>query len=87
MLSHKRIRRKGKISLTKYFQEFKAGDPVAVSQELSIPFPYPKKLQGRTGRVIDKRGKHYYVEIKDINMKKRYVISPVHLIKIKEHVK
>ena len=83
MLSHKRIRRKGKISLTKYFQQFKTGDSVAVSQELSIPFPYPKKLQGRTGKVLEKRGKAYYVEIKDINKPKRYIINPIHLIKIK----
>jgi large subunit ribosomal protein L21e len=84
MLSHKRIRTKGKISLTRYFQHFKTGDSVAVAMELSIPFPYQKKLQGRTGRVIEKRGSAYYVEIKDLNKPKRYLIKPIHLRKIVE---
>ena len=79
MLSHKRPRDKGKISFTRYFQKLKKGDSVAVVQELSVPFPYRKALQGRTGKVLDKRGSHYYVEIKDINMPKRYAIHPIHL--------
>lgn len=70
--------------MTRYFQAFKEGDAVAVKQELSIPFPYVKKLQGRTGKVLSKRGNSYYVEIKDLNKPKRYVIHPIHLIKIKQ---
>lgn len=69
--------------MTRYFQKFKTGDYVAVSQELNVPFYYVKKLQGRTGKVIEKRGDAYYVEIKDINKLKRYLIKPIHLIKIK----
>lgn len=82
MLSHKRIRTKGKVSFTRYFQQLKGGDSVAVVQELSIPFPYEKKIQGRTGKVIEKRGSAYYVEINDLNKPKRYLIKPVHLKKI-----
>lgn len=84
MLSHKRIKEKGKLSLTRYFQSFNEGDAVAVKQELSVPFAYPKKIQGRTGKVLSKRGRSYYVEINDLNKPKRYVIHPIHLIKIKQ---
>ena len=84
MLSHKRIRTKGKLSFTRYFQQFKEGDSVAVVQELSVPFSYVKKLQGRTGKVISKRGNSYYVEIKDLDKPKRYLIKPIHLKKILE---
>lgn len=84
MLSHKRTRDKGKIPFTKFFQQFKEGDSVAVVKELSVTFPYSNRLQGRTGKVLAKRGAHYYVEIKDINMPKRYVIHPVHLKRIVE---
>jgi len=66
----------------KFFQKFQPGESVAVVQELSIPFHYPKKLQGRTGKVLEKRGSAYYVEIKDINKPKRYLIKPIHLRKI-----
>ncbi|MCU0642224.1 MAG: hypothetical protein MUF61_01425 [archaeon] len=82
MLKYKTMRAKGKISLSRYFQKFKAGDLVTVIRELAIPLDYPKKLQGRTGRIIDKRGASYHVEIKDLNKPKRYLIKPVHLMKI-----
>ena len=83
MLSHKNPRARGKFSFSRYFQSFKEGDAVAVSQELSIPFPYSHRVQGRTGKILAKRGSCYYVEIKDLNKPKRYLIKPVHLIKIK----
>ena len=82
MLTHKNPRQKGKISFKRYFQEFKPGDYVAVSMELSVPFPYPKKLQGRTGKVIEKRKSAYYLEINDLNKPKYYNIKPIHLKKI-----
>ena len=82
MLKRKTPRQKGKFSFTKYFQKFQAGDSVAVVRELSIPMGYSKRIQGRTGRVIEKRGSAYYVEIKDLNKPKRYLIKPIHLKRI-----
>ncbi len=82
MPKHKNPRQKGKIPFSKYFQEFKTGDSVAVSIELSIPFPYLKRIQGRTGKVIEKKGSSYYVEIPDLGKSKRYLIKPIHLKKI-----
>jgi len=84
MLKHKLIREKGKFSFTRFFQKFKEGEMVAVVRELNQPFGYPKRLQGRTGHVISKRGSAYYVEILDMNKKKRYIIKPIHLKKISE---
>jgi large subunit ribosomal protein L21e len=82
MLKHKQAREKGKFSLTRFFQKFKAGDSVAVVKNLGFKFGYPKRVQGRTGKVIEKRGSAYYVEIKDLNKPKRYSIKPIHLKKI-----
>ena len=84
MLKRKRMREKGKVSLTRYFQKFNEGDSVAVAQDLGVKFGYSKRLQGRTGKVLAKRGSAYYVEIKDLDKKKRYVINPVHLKRISE---
>jgi len=84
MLKRKKPRQKGKFSFMNFFQKFQPGDSVAVVQELSIPFPYSKRLQGRTGKVLEKRGSAYHVEIKDLNMPKRYLIKPIHLKKIQE---
>lgn len=82
MLKHKSIREKGKFSLVKFFQKFKPGESVAVVRNLSIKFNYPKRLQGRTGKIVEKRGAAYCVEIKDYNKPKRYLIKPIHLKKI-----
>ena len=82
MLTHKTPREKGKISFTRYFQKFAPGDSVAVKKELSVVFGLPIRLQGRTGKVIEKRGTAYDVEIYDYNKPKRYAIKPIHLKKI-----
>jgi large subunit ribosomal protein L21e len=84
MLRYKKPREKGKFSFMRYFQKFKSGDSVAVVKELSFKFGYTNRLQGKTGKVLEKRGSAYHVEIKDLNKKKRYLIKPIHLKKIKE---
>lgn len=78
----KSTRDKGKISFTKYFQNFAEGDSVAVVQELAVVFGFSKRLQGRTGKIIKKVGTAYEVEIMDFNKPKRYKIRPIHLKRI-----
>jgi len=82
MLKRKRIREKGKIPFSKFFQKFNEGDYVAVTRELNQKASFPKRLQGRTGKIITKRGMAYVIEIKDISKPKQYIIKPVHLKKI-----
>ena len=83
MIKRKAVRTKGKLPLSKYFQEFKKGDCVAVVRELSIPCNFPRRLQGRTGLIEEKRGRAYLVKIKDIKKEKEFLIEPIHLKKIK----
>ena len=82
MLKRKSIRTKGKISFSKYFQTFKNGDLVAVVREISMPIGYSVRTQGKTGRIISKRGNAYHVEMKDMNKTKNYFIKPIHLKRI-----
>ena len=84
MLTHKRLKEKGKLSLTKYFQEFKPGESVAVIRELSVPFSYSNRIHGKTGKVIEKRGSSYYIEVKDINKPKKYLLRAIHLKRIQD---
>ena len=83
MANKKHIRTKGKLQLSKYFQELNIGDSVAINREKSINFSFPKRLQGRTGKIEGKRGKVYMVLINDQNKEKRFLIEPIHLKKIK----
>ena len=83
MLTHKSLRTKGKLSLTKYFQKFKEGDYVAIVRNLAIQSPgFPKRMQGRTGIVIGERGSSYVVQIKDFTRPKQYIVKPIHLQRI-----
>lgn len=84
MSKKKPVRTKGKLSLSKYFQELKEGDTVAVVREQSISANFHRRLQGRTGTVEGKRGSSYMVGIKDQNKEKKYLIAPIHLKKIKQ---
>lgn len=84
MPKHKTPRQKGKFSFMKFFQKFNEGDSVAVVRELSFNFGYSKRLQGRTGKVVGRRGSAYEVEIKDLGKPKRYILRSIHLKKIED---
>ena len=83
MLKRKSLRTKGKIKLSEYFKKFKEGDRVAVIRELALNPKFPKTLQGRSGRIISKKGKSYIVKINDMNKEKTYIIHPAHLRRLK----
>jgi len=83
MLKRKKVREKGKIKLSRYFQEFEGGEKVAVVRELAEQTGFPKRMQGRTGEVEKKRGQYYVIKIKDGNRGKKFIIHPVHLKKLK----
>lgn len=79
MKRSKKMREKGKIRLSKYFQKFEEGDKVTVVKDAGEMSSFPETLQGRTGKIETKRGKAYIVKIFDKNQEKRYIIHPVHL--------
>jgi ribosomal protein L21E len=81
MLKRKRIRSKGKTSLSRLFKEFKAGDRVSL---ISIPgeSAFPLRFQGRTGNITEKRGRYYIVKIKDGGTLKQFIVKGIHLKKL-----
>jgi large subunit ribosomal protein L21e len=83
MAKRKPIRTRGKLSFSRYFQNLKKGDFVAVIKELTVQSSFPTRLQGRTGLVEGKRGKSYIIKIKDQSKEKRFLIEPIHLKKMK----
>jgi large subunit ribosomal protein L21e len=83
MSKKKKVRTKGKLQLSRYFQELKEGDRVAVVKEPAVQSKFPARIQGRTGTVEGKRGRSYMVKLKDQNKEKRFIIEPIHLKRIK----
>lgn len=87
MAKRKKIRTRGKLQLSKYFQELEEGDSVAIVKEASISSNFPLRMQGRTGKVEGKRGRAYMVKISDQNKEKRFLIEPIHLKKVGNKIK
>lgn len=79
-LFKKHYKKKGKISLSNYFQEFKEGDKVSLIAEPAVQNGmYHSKFHNKAGLVIGKRGSCYEVLIQDGKKEKMIIVHPVHL--------
>jgi ribosomal protein L21E len=83
MIGKKKTKAKGKMQLSKYFQEFKDGDFVAIVKEPSVQANFPERIQGRTGSIEGRRGMSYMIKIMDQAKEKKFLIAPIHLRRIK----
>jgi len=83
MLKRKNIKDRGKIRFSTYFQTFNKNDKVAIVRDHSLNPAFPKRIQGKTGVIVGKRGVAYIVIIKDGKAEKMHIIKPLHLKKIK----
>lgn len=78
----KNIRKKGKISISKYFQKFQEKDKVRLNAEPAIQKGmYFPRFHNKTGVIKGKKGRCYEVQIKDGKKPKTLIIHPVHLKK------
>ncbi|SRR3989339_1136403 len=79
----KNFRRKGKISISNYFQDLKIGDRVYLGAEPAVQkgFYFPR-FYGKSGTVKGKKGRCYEISINDLGKEKTLIVHPVHLKKI-----
>jgi large subunit ribosomal protein L21e len=71
---------KEKPTITKYLQEFEIGSSVVIkptpSSSKGMPF---RRFFGKSGIVMDRRGKSYIIKIKDGKKEKDIISRPEHL--------
>ena len=73
---------RGKVSLTRYFQEFKIGDKVNLKIHPSIAIGrFFSRFHGLTGTVTGTRGACYEIHINDGGKEKTVYVHPIHLLK------
>jgi large subunit ribosomal protein L21e len=67
-------------TVNKFLREFKENQTVVIIQEPASQkgMPHPR-FKGKTGRIIEKRGKSYIVQILDGNKAKKLIARPEHL--------
>ena len=81
--STQHYRDRGKVPLSKYFQDFKSGDKVALTVNNAVSKgTYFPRYHGRVGTVLKQRGFCYQVSLKDGRKEKVFNVHPVHLKKI-----
>jgi len=75
----KDARERGKASIRKYLAQYDEGDIVSIVINPTYQqIPHPR-FQGKTGRVVGKQGRAYFVEIRDGGKTKRILATPQHL--------
>ena len=79
MARRKSVRERGKIKFSEYFKKLEKGDRVAVKEEKGVVKNFPKRIQGRTGTIMEQRGSNYVIKLKELNKEKIFIIHPVHL--------
>ena len=78
-------RERGKISLSRYFQEFTAGDKVGLKiQPNVVKGQFHPRFHGIAGTATgSKKGACYEVKIYDGDKEKTVFVHPIHLHKVK----
>ncbi len=78
----KKVREKSTIPITRAMQTFDEGETVHVVIDSAYQkgAPHPK-WHGKTGKIIEGRGRAYLVGIKDQKSEKIIIASPIHLKK------
>ncbi len=87
-LMRKSVRTRGKVSITSCMQTFDKGEMVVLKAEPAVQKGlFDLRFQGRSAKVLGKRGKCYEVEMRDFNKRKTLFIPAAHLIKPKTQAK
>jgi large subunit ribosomal protein L21e len=78
--TREKFRRTGKVPINRFIKNFNIGDRVVIkidsASSKGMPF---KRFQGLSGKIVEKRGKSYLVDIKDGNKTKTVIANPEHL--------
>jgi large subunit ribosomal protein L21e len=81
--TREKFRRSRKTPINEFLKKFEKGDKIVIdinsSSVRGMPF---KRFQGLSGKVLEKRGKAYLLEIKDGKKLKKIIASPEHIKKI-----
>ena len=79
----KKPREKGKIRIRAALENYKTGESVIIKVDSSYHkgMPY-KRFLGKQGKILEKRGNSYVIEIKDGNKQKTIICAPLHIKRI-----
>lgn len=78
--TREKFRKIGHIAVNRFLKKFKVGERVVIDidsvSQKGVPF---RRFQGLSGKIVEKRGRAYIVEIKDGGKTKYIPTKPEHL--------
>ncbi|MFH1229444.1 MAG: 50S ribosomal protein L21e [Candidatus Aenigmatarchaeota archaeon] len=78
--TREKFRRTGLTPISDYIRSFNIGDKVVIrvnsSSQSGLPF---RRFQGLSGKVIEKKGRAYVIQIKDGDKTKKVISKPEHI--------
>ena len=78
--TREKFRRTGRTAVNMFVKQFRNGERIVIdinsSSQGGMPF---KRFQGLSGKIIEKRGNAYIIEIKDGNKTKTIISRPEHM--------
>jgi len=81
--TRQKMKAKKKTGITRFLNEFEVGQNVILNiQPSDGKFP-SIKFNGSRGRILEKKGRAYCIEIKDKNALKKIYVNPEHLKAVK----
>jgi large subunit ribosomal protein L21e len=81
----KEPREKGKVGLSKLLHDYQPGEKVLVKINSTIQKGMPhRRYHGKTGVVLDKRGRAYTVRVSQGDATKEIIVRPEHLTPVTE---
>jgi large subunit ribosomal protein L21e len=84
--SRKKMQVRRVVTPSMHLQSFELGERVGIKIQPNIKnkgYPYIK-FHGLTGKVVDKRGDAYVIQVRDKSALKTLILKPVHLKKLAE---
>lgn len=74
-------RRRGYRGLSRLMYEYKPGDPVIIDVNPTYIETAPhRRYQGKVGKVVEKRGRAYVIEVRVGSKIKKIITTPEHLV-------
>ncbi|MCD6576108.1 MAG: 50S ribosomal protein L21e [Nanoarchaeota archaeon] len=78
----KKVRERGKVKIGAALQEFDINEKVIIDVEPSYHKGMPhRRFIGKHGKIVEKKGKSYIVEVRDGGKYKKIICAPIHLRK------
>ena len=75
----RKLKGKSVTSVARLVREFSVGDKVIVAPKAKFKGLPHLRYSGRHGRIIERRGNSYMVEVRDLGSKKSVIVGAVHL--------